>query len=60
MDVIWSSKAWDDVKKCFPIQNNESRILLITRNSEVVCYADTENLSLQISFMDQDESWNFF
>ncbi|PHT61327.1 hypothetical protein T459_34833 [Capsicum annuum] len=58
MDDIWSSKAWDDVKQCFLMENNESRILLTTRNNEVACYAGTENLSLQISFVDQDECWN--
>ncbi|MCE3216963.1 hypothetical protein HAX54_009725 [Datura stramonium] len=60
MDDIWSSEAWDDVRQCFPIQNNESRILLTTRNSEVACYAGTQNLSFQMGFMDQDESWNLF
>ncbi|KAK4709894.1 hypothetical protein R3W88_004407 [Solanum pinnatisectum] len=60
MDDIWSSKAWDDVRRCFPSQNKGSRILLTTRNNEVACYANTENLALQMSFMDQDESWNLF
>lgn len=59
-DDIWSSKAWDEVRGCFPIQNNESRILFITRNTEVACYAGIENLSLQMDFMDQDESCNLF
>lgn len=60
MDDIWSIKAWDDVRRFFPSQNKGSRILLTTRNNEVACYANTENLSLQMSFMDQDESWNLF
>ncbi|PHU08056.1 hypothetical protein BC332_24545 [Capsicum chinense] len=37
-----------------------SRILLTTRNDEVACYASIENLSLRMSFMDQDESWSLF
>ncbi|KAH0769467.1 hypothetical protein KY290_013448 [Solanum tuberosum] len=60
MDDIWSSKAWDDVRRCFPIQNKGSRILLTTRNNEVACYANSDNPSLHMSFMDQDESWNLF
>ncbi|KAM3220628.1 hypothetical protein P3L10_019896 [Capsicum annuum] len=38
----------------------KSRILLTTRNDEVACYAGIENISLWMSFMDQDESWNLF
>ncbi|XP_060175111.1 putative late blight resistance protein homolog R1A-10 [Lycium barbarum] len=60
MDDMWSTKAWDDVRLCFPSENNGSRILLTTRNNEVACYAGTENLPLQMGFMDQDASWNLF
>ncbi|KAM3383157.1 hypothetical protein P3S68_008732 [Capsicum galapagoense] len=61
LDDIWSCEVWDGVRRCFPTENNGgSRILLTTRNNEVACYAGTENLSLQMDFMDQDESWNLF
>ncbi|PHU11003.1 hypothetical protein BC332_17933 [Capsicum chinense] len=61
LDDIWSCEVWDGVRQCFPTEDNAgSRILLTTRNKEVACYAGTENLSMQINFMDQDESWNLF
>ncbi|PHT52224.1 hypothetical protein CQW23_06686, partial [Capsicum baccatum] len=61
LDDIWSCEVWDGVRQCFPTEDNAgSRILLTTRNSEVACYAGTENLSMQMNFMDQDESWNLF
>ncbi|PHT52314.1 hypothetical protein CQW23_06776 [Capsicum baccatum] len=61
LDDIWSCEVWDGVKRCFPTEENAgSRILLTTRNNEVACYADTENLSLRMNFMDQEESWNLF
>ncbi|PHT52010.1 hypothetical protein CQW23_06472 [Capsicum baccatum] len=61
LDVIWSCEVWDGVRRCFPTEDNAgSRILLTTRNDEVAGYAGTENLSLQMDFMDQDESWNLF
>ncbi|XP_060210050.1 putative late blight resistance protein homolog R1A-10 [Lycium barbarum] len=60
LDDMWSDKAWDDVRQCFPIENNESRILLTTRNTKVANSAGTENLSLEMGFMDPDESWNLF
>ncbi|KAK4373937.1 hypothetical protein RND71_004614 [Anisodus tanguticus] len=60
LDDMWKSEAWDDVRLCFPSENNGSRILLTTRNTEVACSACTYNLSLQMGFMDPDESWNLF
>ncbi|KAM3383098.1 hypothetical protein P3S68_008673 [Capsicum galapagoense] len=61
LDDIWSCEVWDGVRRCFPTEDNAgSRILLTTRNNEVACYAGTENLSLRMSFMDQDESWSLF
>ncbi|PHT52288.1 hypothetical protein CQW23_06750 [Capsicum baccatum] len=61
LDDIWSCEVWDGVRQCFPTEDNAgSRILLTTRNDEVACYADTENLSLRMSFMDQDKSWSLF
>ncbi|KAM3321083.1 putative late blight resistance protein R1B-16 [Capsicum chacoense] len=61
LDDIWSCEVWDGVRRCFPTEDNAgSRILLTTRNNEVARDADTENLSMQMNFMDQDESWNLF
>ncbi|KAM3321325.1 hypothetical protein P3S67_008527 [Capsicum chacoense] len=61
LDDIWSFEVWDGVTRCFPTEDNAgSRILLTTRNNEVACYVGIENLSLQMSFMDQDESWGLF
>ncbi|XP_047252513.1 putative late blight resistance protein homolog R1B-17 [Capsicum annuum] len=61
LDALYSCEVWDGVRQCFPTEDNAgSRILLTTRINEVACYASTENLSLQMNFMDQDESWNLF
>ncbi|KAM3383110.1 hypothetical protein P3S68_008685 [Capsicum galapagoense] len=61
LDNIWSCEVWDGVRRCFPTEDNAgSRILLTTRNDKVACYASIENLSLRMSFMDQDESWSLF
>ncbi|PHT52566.1 hypothetical protein CQW23_07028 [Capsicum baccatum] len=38
----------------------DGRLLLTTRNNEEACYTGTENFSLQMDFMDQDESWKVF
>ncbi|PHU08034.1 hypothetical protein BC332_24523 [Capsicum chinense] len=61
LDDIYSCEVWDGMRQCFPTEDNAgSRIFLTTRINEVACYAGTENLSLQMNFMDQDESWNLF
>ncbi|KAM3320976.1 hypothetical protein P3S67_008178 [Capsicum chacoense] len=61
LDDIWSCEVWDGVRRFFPIEDNVgSRILLTTRNNEVDRDAGIENLSMQMKFMDQDESWNLF
>ncbi|PHT52575.1 hypothetical protein CQW23_07037 [Capsicum baccatum] len=61
LDDIWSCEVWDGVSRCFPTDENAgSRILLTTRNNEVARNAGTKNLSMQMNFMDQDESWNLF
>ncbi|PHT25319.1 hypothetical protein CQW23_35049 [Capsicum baccatum] len=60
LDDMWKSEAWDAVRLCFPSENKGSRILLTTRNTEVACDAETENLSLQMDIMGPDESWNLF
>ncbi|KAK4727743.1 hypothetical protein R3W88_032660 [Solanum pinnatisectum] len=60
LDDMWSDKAWDDVRLCFPSENNGSRILLTTRNTEVACSAGTTNMSLPIGIMCPVESWGLF
>ncbi|PHU07897.1 hypothetical protein BC332_24386 [Capsicum chinense] len=36
LDDMWKSEAWDAVSLCFPSENKGIRILLMTRNTEVV------------------------
>ncbi|KAM3376589.1 hypothetical protein P3S68_015304 [Capsicum galapagoense] len=61
LDDIWSCEVWDGVRRCFPNEDNAgSRILLTTCNNEVARDAGTKNLSMQMNFMDKNESWNLF
>ncbi|PHT46999.1 hypothetical protein T459_35639 [Capsicum annuum] len=61
LDDIWSCEVWDGMRRCFPTEDSAgSRILLTTRNNEVARDAGIENLSMQMNFMDQDESLNLF
>ncbi|PHT52293.1 hypothetical protein CQW23_06755, partial [Capsicum baccatum] len=60
LDDMWKTKAWDDVRLCFPSGNKGSIILLTTRITEVARDAGTKNLSLQMDLMGPDESWILF
>ncbi|KAG5569950.1 hypothetical protein H5410_059716 [Solanum commersonii] len=58
IDDIWTRKAWDDIKLCFPDCNNGSRILMTTRNVEVAEYASSGIPPFQMCLMNFDESWS--
>ncbi|XP_019154271.1 PREDICTED: putative late blight resistance protein homolog R1A-10 [Ipomoea nil] len=60
IDDIWNTTAWDSVQRCFPDDNNGSRILLTSRLREVTEYASSSNSPLNMSFLDADESWNLY
>ncbi|KAL0364924.1 UNVERIFIED_CONTAM: putative late blight resistance proteinR1A-4 [Sesamum angustifolium] len=57
LDDIWSTKAWDDVRRTFPDDNNGSRIILTTRLQDVAAYADSSSPVHEMHFMDVDQSW---
>ncbi|XP_019164472.1 PREDICTED: disease resistance protein RPP13-like [Ipomoea nil] len=61
IDDIWSTTAWDSVQRCFPEDNNGSRILLTSRLREVAEYANSGNNStINMPFLDANESWNLY
>lgn len=61
IDDIWSIEVWSDLLKCFPEDNNGSRILLTTQLRSVAEYASTDsNSSHNMRFLDSHESWSLF
>ncbi|XP_031090594.1 putative late blight resistance protein homolog R1B-17 isoform X2 [Ipomoea triloba] len=60
MDDIWSTTTWDSVQRCFPDNNNGSRILLTSRLREVAEYVSSGNFTINMPFLDAHESWNLF
>ncbi|XP_031091125.1 putative late blight resistance protein homolog R1A-10 [Ipomoea triloba] len=60
IDDIWSTTAWDSVQRCFPDDNNGSRILLTSRLKEVAEYASSGNFTINLSFLNANESWNLY
>ncbi|XP_031091499.1 putative late blight resistance protein homolog R1A-4 [Ipomoea triloba] len=60
MDDIWSTTAWDSLQGCFPDDNNGSRIVLTSRLKEVAEYANSGNSTINMPFLDANESWNLY
>ncbi|PQQ09113.1 putative disease resistance protein [Prunus yedoensis var. nudiflora] len=61
LDDIWTSDAWSSLQAGFPMnEETESRILLTTRNKEVVSYADKNGFLFEPQSLNDDESWELF
>ncbi|XP_019154253.1 PREDICTED: putative disease resistance RPP13-like protein 3 [Ipomoea nil] len=60
IDDIWSTTAWDNVQRCFPDDNNGSRILLTSRLREVAEYASSGNSTIIMPFLDANKGWSLF
>ncbi|KAL3812764.1 hypothetical protein ACJIZ3_014032 [Penstemon smallii] len=57
MDDIWDTKAWDDVRRFFPDDNNGSRIILTTRLLGVATYAESSYIH-HMRALSLSGSWN--
>ena len=61
IDDIWSTEAWDQMKRIFPNDNNKSRILLTTRLKYVADNVSCPEFPPHCkSFLSLDDSWNLF
>ncbi|KAL3812760.1 hypothetical protein ACJIZ3_014028 [Penstemon smallii] len=57
LDDIWNTKAWDDVRRFFPDDNNGSRIILTTRLLGVARYAESSYIH-HMRALNLNGSWN--
>ncbi|KAL0298514.1 UNVERIFIED_CONTAM: Disease resistance protein RPP13 [Sesamum radiatum] len=57
LDDMWSTKAWDDVRRILPDDSNGSRIIITTRLQDVAAYADSSSPLHEMHFIDVDQSW---
>ncbi|XP_031100167.1 putative late blight resistance protein homolog R1A-4 [Ipomoea triloba] len=60
IDDIWSTQVWDNLQTCFPLERNESRVLLTTRLTYVATYASSGGLPFSMSTLSKEESWDLF
>ncbi|KAL0417130.1 UNVERIFIED_CONTAM: putative late blight resistance proteinR1C-3 [Sesamum latifolium] len=59
MDDVWNITAWDELCSFFPNIGNRSRIMMITRMSEVAVSLGCHD-SYLMSSLSEEESWNLF
>ncbi|CAN4087798.1 unnamed protein product [Withania somnifera] len=57
IDDIWSVDTWDDLRGCFPDDDNGSRILLTSRHSDVASEINPDRAPLHLRFLSKHESW---
>ncbi|PHT33884.1 putative late blight resistance protein -like protein R1B-14 [Capsicum baccatum] len=57
VDDVWETSVWDDLVGCFHDANEGSKIILTTRNHDVVNYARYKSEPHLLRMFRNDESW---
>ena len=60
MDDVWSILAWDRLKKALPLQENESKVLLTSREETVGSAASKPRPFVPLRAFLPEESWELF
>ncbi|KAL4376891.1 hypothetical protein GQ457_02G039560 [Hibiscus cannabinus] len=60
VDDIWNNEAWDSIKHAFPEKETRTKILLTSRNTEVVSHADRKGYLYRLQFLNREQSWELF
>ncbi|KAK8633203.1 hypothetical protein V6N13_014051 [Hibiscus sabdariffa] len=60
VDDIWSTEAWDSIKPAFPEKETRTKILLTSRNTEIVSHADRRGYLHQLQCLNREQSWELF
>ncbi|XP_015162724.1 disease resistance protein RPP13-like [Solanum tuberosum] len=61
IDDLWSTDAWDQMRRIFQNDNNKSRIILTTRLKHVADYASSPEFPPHdVSFLSFKDSWKLF
>ncbi|XP_042029700.1 putative late blight resistance protein homolog R1B-16 [Salvia splendens] len=55
LDDVWSVEAWEKIQFFFPQNDNGSRIVVTTRQQELVNYFGCS--SVAVGFLDEENSW---
>ncbi|XP_047951628.1 putative late blight resistance protein homolog R1A-10 [Salvia hispanica] len=59
LDDIWSTKFWDEIRMYFPDNNDRSRIMITTRESDVAQYiANSKSMHHDMQLLNMSASWD--
>ncbi|KAJ4960229.1 hypothetical protein NE237_020139 [Protea cynaroides] len=60
VDDIWKTGTWDELQAALPDGMSGSKVIITTRNRYVAIYADAGTPAHELSFLEDDESWELF
>ncbi|CDP12427.1 unnamed protein product [Coffea canephora] len=61
LDDVWKEEAWDCLaRRAFPDGSTSSRLLLTSRNRDVVQHADALSKPHELKTLGQEDSWQLF
>ncbi|TYH46635.1 hypothetical protein ES332_D11G351600v1 [Gossypium tomentosum] len=60
LDDVWNIEAWDSLKPAFSARETKSKILLTSRNKEIVADADKNGFLYELQELDYNQSWKLF
>ncbi|KAL7209924.1 hypothetical protein ACSBR1_031483 [Camellia fascicularis] len=60
LDDIWSTDAWVSLSPAFPKVNTGSKIILTSRNKNVITVVDPNGFVLEHKCLSKQESWKLF
>ena len=60
LDDVWGFRDWNVLKDSFPISNSRSKLLITTRNTELISHVDPQGFSHQPQPLGKQDSLNLF
>ncbi|KAK4437333.1 putative late blight resistance proteinR1A-4 [Sesamum alatum] len=57
VDDIWNMEDWDELKRAFPDDINQSRVIVISRLRQIAYHVNPSYLH-EMRFLDKEESWH--
>ncbi|PPD88391.1 hypothetical protein GOBAR_DD14670 [Gossypium barbadense] len=60
LDDVWNTEAWDSLKPAFSARETRSKILVTSRNKEIVSHADKNGFLYEVQCLNYEQSWELF
>ncbi|TYH46644.1 hypothetical protein ES332_D11G352500v1 [Gossypium tomentosum] len=60
LDDIWNTEVWDNLKPAFSARETKSKILLTSRNKEIISHADKNGFLYELQCLNYEQSRELF